>query len=110
MSAGILIDENLPISIVPLLVGDQLQVIHVLNCGLEGTSDTLIWDYACQNDLVILTKDSDYFDLLALNTVGRVILMTVGNMRLALLKQFILDHREVIQTFSAGTFRAMTIG
>ena len=53
---GFLFDENLPAN---LRFTPALPVIHVSVLG-ESPSDTQIWQYAKQNDLVIVTKDADF--------------------------------------------------
>lgn len=75
---GFLFDENLPIQIqfVP-----SLPVEHVTNLG-KSLSDTDIWNYAKENDLVIVTKDADFSERIILATPPpKVIHLRFGNMR-----------------------------
>ena len=55
---GILIDENLPKS---LLISTPYPVIHAIELG-SGISDSALWAYAEENQFVILTKDTDFFN------------------------------------------------
>ena len=33
--------------------------VHVRDVGLKAADDPLVWDYAKDNDLIIVSKDSD---------------------------------------------------
>ena len=60
---GFLFDENLPIKI---QFTPSLPITHVSTLG-ESPSDTEIWQYAKENQLVIVTKDVDFSDRLMLD-------------------------------------------
>ena len=75
---GFLFDENLPR--VPSLQTHR-PVIHVLDLGSRLT-DTELWTYAKDNDLTIVTKDSDFSHRIVLaEPPPRVIHVRVGNLR-----------------------------
>ena len=75
---GFLFDENLPVNI---LFSPSLPVEHVTDLG-ESPSDTEIWEYAKQNDLVIVSKDADFSDRIITSTPPpRVVHLRFGNMR-----------------------------
>ena len=56
----LLFDQNLS----PKLVGRLADLfhgsVHVQDVGLDQADDTVLWDYARQNGLAIVTKDEDY--------------------------------------------------
>ena len=75
---GFLFDENLPINIT---FSPSLPIYHVTEIG-ESLFDTEIWQYAKVNDLVIVTKDTDFSDRIIISTPPpRVIHLRFGNMR-----------------------------
>jgi predicted nuclease of predicted toxin-antitoxin system len=75
---GFLFDENLPIKI---QFTPSLPITHVSTLG-ESPSDTQIWQYAKENNLVIVTKDVDFSDRLMLDlTPPKVVHLRIGNMR-----------------------------
>jgi len=77
---GLLIDENLPM---PTALPTELPVVHSTQLETQA-SDSTIWTYAAEKDLVILTKDSDFSDRIQLSgPPPRVIHLRVGNMRRA---------------------------
>ena len=74
---GFLLDENLPSKI---LFTPSLPVTHVRELG-ESLSDTEIWAYAQKNDLVIVTKDTDFSDRIILSQPPpKVIHIRFGNL------------------------------
>ena len=37
--------------------------LHVRDVGMKATTDSIVWDYAKDNDLIIVSKDVDMHDL-----------------------------------------------
>ena len=76
----LLLDENLPRSLVSLLgdlFPDSTSVFHL---GLSGCSDQAVWAAAKESGLVIATKDSDFVDRLLLDGCPpKVVWLRVGN-------------------------------
>jgi len=56
----ILVDENVPISVMEWLKKRGLNVIRVSEIGLGGAKDENIAKYAVKNNLIILTLDTDF--------------------------------------------------
>jgi predicted nuclease of predicted toxin-antitoxin system len=78
-----LIDANLPYRW-DVWGGGQFQ--HVFDLG-DDLPDRAIWEYARLNDLVIVTKDSDFSDwVMFADPPPRVIHFRTGNLRLRELK------------------------
>lgn len=74
----ILIDENLPAGLAEKL-GPVCE--HVTGLGPQP-SDDVIWNHAVENGLVILTKDADFFDKLAIRgSPPQIVWVRTGNMR-----------------------------
>lgn len=77
-----LIDVNLPRF---FSIWNSDLYIHQYDLG-DSWSDTEIWAYAKENDLTIITKDSDFSTRIMMHTPPpRVIHVRVGNMKM---KQF----------------------
>lgn len=77
--AYFLIDANLPYHF-SLWRGDDY--LHVFDLNDE-CSDSEIWNYARENNLVIVTKDADFSDRIILNEPPpRVIHIRIGNMKM----------------------------
>lgn len=75
---GFLFDENLPrrLRFVP-----SLPVFHATSIG-ASPSDSLLWDHAKRNNLVIVTKDVDFSDrILVSEPPPWIVQLRFGNMR-----------------------------
>ena len=56
----LLVDENVPVSVVEWLKNKGLNVRRVSEVGLKGVENGEIARYAIKNDVVILTLDTDF--------------------------------------------------
>jgi len=63
----LLLDENLSRKLVPLLEESFPGTSHVSILGLERSSDREIWEYAKGWNFVIVTRDSDFYELSTLH-------------------------------------------
>ncbi len=76
----LLFDENLspklPSRLSDLFPGS----LHVRDVGMKATIDPIVWDYAKDNNLMIVSKDSDMHDLsLVFGSPPKVIWLRLGN-------------------------------
>lgn len=75
---GFILDENLPTNV---QFTPSLPITHVTDLG-DSLSDREIWEYAKENELVIVTKDADFSDRIIISTPPpRVVYLRFGNMR-----------------------------
>jgi len=58
----LLFDQNLSHRLVTLLDDIFPDSLHVRYLDLQKADDSVIWEYALTNNLVIVTQDSDYAD------------------------------------------------
>ena len=74
-----LIDVNLPYR---FRLWHQQNCLHVKDLN-DTMSDSQIWQYAKENDYIIVTKDTDFSDrILLLSPPPRVVHIKLGNMKL----------------------------
>jgi len=77
--ARFLIDVNLPYRLALWSGGD---CSHMRDLG-ETWTDTQIWEYARERDMVIVSKDTDFSDRIVVSSPPpRVIHIRIGNMRM----------------------------
>ena len=77
--ARYLIDVNLP-RYFSVWRGNVYE--HVRDIDDEW-SDSQVWDYACENDMVIVSKDADFADRIMLSKPPpRVVHVRLGNMKM----------------------------
>ena len=75
---GFLFDENVPSR---LTFSPQFPIVHASKLG-DSPTDTQVWDFARQGDLVILTKDADFSDrIIVQSPPPRVVHLRFGNLR-----------------------------
>jgi predicted nuclease of predicted toxin-antitoxin system len=76
----LLFDENLSPKL-PLRLADIFpNSLHVRDVGMKATIDPIVWDYAKDNNLMIVSKDADMHDLsLVLGNPPKVIWLRLGN-------------------------------
>jgi predicted nuclease of predicted toxin-antitoxin system len=54
--------------------------LHVRDVGMKATIDPIVWDYAKDNDFMIVSKDADMHDLsLVFGNPPKVIWLRLGN-------------------------------
>ena len=56
----LLYDENISAKLVKLLINNFPNSSHIDLLGMQGESDTTIWNYAKDNDFIIVSKDNDF--------------------------------------------------
>lgn len=72
-----LFDENLPRM---FRFSPVLPVIHATDIG-ESLSDRCLWDYARQKEMVIVTKDADFRNMILVdNPPPWIVQLQIGNM------------------------------
>lgn len=75
---------------------------HVWLHGLDRADDRAIWDFAHQEGFTLVTKDSDFGDLLLLRGFPpKVIWVRIGNCTTAQVEQLIRQQYQAIEQFEA---------
>lgn len=95
MSFSFLVDVNLPKY---FSFFNTHNFVFVSDINLQ-MNDTEIWNYALKNDLVILTKDTDFYNrfLVSINA-PKIIYFQLGNCSLKQLHLYFNDNWNKIQT------------
>jgi predicted nuclease of predicted toxin-antitoxin system len=98
----LLLDNNLS----PRLVARMTDVLpdaqHVSLLGLEQASDATIWEHARTHGFTIVTKDSDFNDLLVVQgPPPKVVWLRMGNCTTAQLELVVRSSLEKIDAFIA---------
>ncbi len=96
----LLLDENLSPKLAARLDGDFPGVKHVLHVGLDNEDDSRIWRYAKSEGYAIVTKDKDYLAFVRrYGPPPKVVFLTIGNCRLAILEIHLKTNRKKICAF-----------
>jgi len=94
----LLLDENLSRRIVPFLQSDFPGSSRVSLLGMESASDDEIWQYAKNNDLVIVSRDADFQERsLVAGHPPQVIWLKIPNRSKTVVLNILIEHRAVIE-------------
>ncbi len=76
----LLLDENLSRRVVPFIQDAFPESTQVALLGMENCPDKDIWHYAKAHDYVIVTKDSDFYEMsLLYGQPPKIIWLKIGN-------------------------------
>lgn len=95
----LLIDQNLPLALTASLATYFPGTVHVKELRMERATDTALWSYALEKNLVIVTKDSDFYDRLTLKGYPKLIWVRTGNVSMAFLITLFQSQQAVVKTF-----------
>lgn len=77
-----LVDAQLPPALARVLTEHGHEAEHVTDIGPGDASDRDLWDYALENDAVLVTKDEDFRNMILLDVRSpAVVWVRVGNTR-----------------------------
>jgi predicted nuclease of predicted toxin-antitoxin system len=96
----LLFDENLSPKL-PTRLNDLFpNSLHVRDVGMKATNDPVVWNYAKDNNLMIVSKDSDMHDLsLVFGNPPKVIWLRLGNCSTIQVENLLRRDFNVIKLF-----------
>jgi predicted nuclease of predicted toxin-antitoxin system len=96
----VLIDENLSVTLSDTCNAHFSGSQHVSKLDLLKADDKQIWNFARQNDYVILTKDWDFYYMSSsLGCPPKVIRLSCGNKTTSFLQKRIISQLRNINSF-----------
>ncbi|NBC08215.1 MAG: hypothetical protein GVY26_13560 [Bacteroidetes bacterium] len=101
----LLLDANLSWRLISLLSPKFGHVEHVDRCGLPvPASDIAIWNWAEDNNAMIVTNDEDYYHFsVQKGFPPKVILLRTGNQSTENIKSLLIRHHEQITALHEST-------
>ncbi len=98
----LLLDNNLSPKLIAQLASLYPDANHVALLGLESASDLEVWNYARQNGYCLVSKDSDFNELLVSKGFPpKLIWIRLGNCTTAEIATLLQTHYEMIMGFSS---------
>lgn len=96
----LLFDQNLsprlPVRLADLFPNSE----HVEAVGMGAATDNLVWDYALQNGLAIVTKDEDYSQMSVIRGCPpKVLWLLIGNCTTSDIEALLRTRQADIQAF-----------
>ena len=96
----LLFDENLSPKLPNRLSDLFPNSLHVRDVGMKATIDPIVWDYAKDNDLIIVSKDADMQDLsLVFGNPPKVIWLRLGNCSTSQVKNLLRREFKASELF-----------
>ncbi|GHU68076.1 hypothetical protein FACS189447_10550 [Spirochaetia bacterium] len=102
----ILLDANISWKLTKILSPIFGECLHVDNIGITvPAQDMDIWDYAKENNFIIITKDNDFVDLLEVKGYPpKIVLVKTGNNSSRALVQLIINSKKSIQELDENNY------
>lgn len=96
----LLFDENLSHQLVRLLADIFPESVHVRDVGLKSADDPLVWQYAKENYLIIVSKDSDLHQRsFVMGHPPKLVWVRLGNCSTSEVERLLRRHFSAIITF-----------
>lgn len=96
----LLFDENLSHKLVSLLADIFPESVHVREVGLKAANDPVVWEYAKNNDLMIVSKDSDMHQRsFVFGYPPKVVWVRLGNCSTSDVERLVRRHCASIKIF-----------
>ena len=106
----LLFDENLSHKLVRALEDLFPASEHVRNLGLKAADDRLIWEHAKNNDLIIVSKDSDFYQRsLLFGHPPKVIWIRRGNCSTVAVEAILRLHFQDVKNFHEDPYESFLI-
>ena len=101
---NLLVDNQLPAALARFLSACGHSSQHVLDVSLDEAKDSPVWDYAKTHNLIVVSKDEDFFHLAQRpSETGKLLWVRLGNCRNeTLLAAFKSELADIEQAFAAG--------
>ena len=104
----LLFDENLSPKLPRLLADIFPDSLHVRDVGMKATDDPTVWDYAKDNDFMIVSKDADMHDLsLVFGNPPKVVWLRLGNCSTSQVENLLRREFEVIKIFYEDNYTSL---
>ncbi len=99
-----LVDHQLPAALAAYLRHRGHDCSHVADLGLSEAADTVVWERAEREGMVLVSKDEDFLILLSRpGSTGQLVWVRVGNCRnAALLAAFDRVHDAMVAAVASG--------
>ena len=94
----LLFDENLSYKLCDRVKDIFPSSTHTSLEGLSTATDLEIWQFARENSFSIVTKDSDFNDILVLNGFPpHIIWIRSGNSRISTIELLLRNHEDILK-------------
>jgi predicted nuclease of predicted toxin-antitoxin system len=97
----LLFDENLSPNLADRLMDIYPGSVHVSSVGLGNEFDRAVWEYARQNDYMIVTKDADFSEMsILMGFPPKVVWIRRGNCSTRDIENLLRENYDAISNLS----------
>jgi predicted nuclease of predicted toxin-antitoxin system len=99
-----LVDNQLPPALARFIESElNAKAVHVADLGLRDASDAEVWGYASAKDLILISKDEDFGNMILNRPTAKMIWVRVGKCRrLFLLELFRRIWPRIVERLESG--------
>jgi predicted nuclease of predicted toxin-antitoxin system len=106
----LLFDENLSPKLVLLLADLFPDSLHVRDVGLKSADDSIVWEYAKTNNLILVSKDSDMHQRsFMFGPPPKVVWVRLGNCSTSDVVDLLRRHIRAVETFEINELASFLI-
>lgn len=96
----LLLDENLSRRIIPLIEKSFPESTQIIYAGLESANDKAVWEYARDNNFIVVTQDSDFHEMSILyGQPPKIIWLKCGNQTKQQMAEILINNHSAIEQF-----------
>ncbi len=96
----LLFDNNISHRVLPRIANIFADSTHVMLEKLDEASDLEVWEFAKANNYTIVTKDSDFNDLVIFKGIPpKVIWLKIGNCKVVEIEKILKEYEQTIKVF-----------
>jgi len=104
----LLFDNNISFKLVSRLKNVFPHSSHVMFEELDAVDDLIIWNFAKENEFVIVTKDNDFNELSVLKGFPpKVIWLRTGNCRINQIEDMLIRYNSLLKEFSQNHLKGL---
>jgi predicted nuclease of predicted toxin-antitoxin system len=99
-----LIDNQLPPALARFVQSEfEKSAVHGADIGLRDASDAEVWSYASANNLILISKDEDFANMVLIRPTAKLIWVRIGNCRrVILLESFRRMWPRIVEWLACG--------
>ena len=106
----LLLDQNISYKLVNRLADSFPESKHICQIGLGEADDLAVWDYAKDNDFVIVSKDEDFHQRSFLSgSPPKVVWLRLGNCTTQDIENALRRNRVAMTDFASQTEAAFLV-
>jgi predicted nuclease of predicted toxin-antitoxin system len=106
----LLFDENISPRLAHLLASEFPDSTHPDLLGMRGATDVTVWDYARENDFIIVSKDNDFRQKAFLyGAPPKVVWLSIGNAGTSVIAALLRGNVSKIQVFVENSDESLLV-